>query len=103
MISYFLQKINNYANCRYKLLFQTSFNMLSSKVLTPASKVIKTAQLARSYADTQIRTAPAAGSGTVYKVRDVLRKALDEELARDERVFIIGEEVAQFDGPYRVS
>ncbi|KAF1655862.1 UNVERIFIED_CONTAM: Pyruvate dehydrogenase E1 component subunit beta, mitochondrial, partial [Eudyptes robustus] len=45
--------------------------------------------------------APAAG--TVLKVREALHNALDEELARDENVIIIGEEVAQFDGPYRVT
>lgn len=36
-------------------------------------------------------------------VREALNQALDEELKRDERVFIIGEEVAQYDGPYKVS
>ncbi|CAD5225735.1 unnamed protein product [Bursaphelenchus okinawaensis] len=54
---------------------------------------------ARTYADTQIQ----ATAANVFKVRDALHNALDEELARDERVFIIGEEVAQFDGPYKVT
>nr|XP_033320855.1 pyruvate dehydrogenase E1 component subunit beta, mitochondrial-like isoform X2 [Megalopta genalis] len=36
-------------------------------------------------------------------VRDALNAALDEELARDEKVFIIGEEVAQYDGAYKVT
>ncbi|CAG4966942.1 unnamed protein product [Parnassius apollo] len=36
-------------------------------------------------------------------VRDALNQALDEEMARDERVFILGEEVAQYDGAYKVS
>lgn len=35
-------------------------------------------------------------------VRDALNSAMDEELARDERVFIIGEEVAEYDGAYKV-
>lgn len=35
-------------------------------------------------------------------VRDALNSALDEELARDDRVFLIGEEVAQYDGAYKV-
>ena len=29
--------------------------------------------------------------------------AMDEELARDEKVFLLGEEVAQYDGAYKVS
>ncbi|CAD5230336.1 unnamed protein product [Bursaphelenchus xylophilus] len=56
--------------------------------------------ISRGYAEAQIK-APAAG--TVLKVREALHNALDEELARDENVIIIGEEVAQFDGPYRVT
>ncbi len=35
-------------------------------------------------------------------VRDALNMALDEEIDRDERVFLLGEEVAQYDGAYKV-
>uniref|UniRef100_A0AAQ6AD72 Pyruvate dehydrogenase E1 component subunit beta n=1 Tax=Amphiprion ocellaris TaxID=80972 RepID=A0AAQ6AD72_AMPOC len=46
------------------------------------------------------RSAPAAAQVTV---RDALNQAMDEELERDERVFLLGEEVAQYDGAYKVS
>jgi len=36
-------------------------------------------------------------------VRDALNSAMEEEIKRDERVFLIGEEVAQYDGAYKVS
>ncbi|XP_065829738.1 pyruvate dehydrogenase E1 component subunit beta, mitochondrial-like isoform X1 [Oscarella lobularis] len=36
-------------------------------------------------------------------VRDALNSAMDEEIARDDRVFLIGEEVAKYDGAYKVS
>ncbi|XP_055353727.1 pyruvate dehydrogenase E1 component subunit beta, mitochondrial-like [Paramacrobiotus metropolitanus] len=36
-------------------------------------------------------------------VRDALNSALDEELERDPSVFIMGEEVAQYDGAYKVT
>ncbi|CAG8633468.1 10161_t:CDS:2, partial [Dentiscutata erythropus] len=36
-------------------------------------------------------------------VREALNTALDEELTRDDRVFLIGEEVAQYNGAYKVS
>ncbi|XP_055679373.1 pyruvate dehydrogenase E1 component subunit beta, mitochondrial [Lutzomyia longipalpis] len=36
-------------------------------------------------------------------VRDALNSAMDEEMEKDERVFILGEEVAQYDGAYKVS
>ena len=35
--------------------------------------------------------------------REALRRALDEELARDERVFLMGEEIGRFDGSYKVT
>ncbi|XP_059800206.1 pyruvate dehydrogenase E1 component subunit beta, mitochondrial [Hypanus sabinus] len=46
------------------------------------------------------RTAPAAAQLTI---RDALTQALDEEIERDELVFLLGEEVAQYDGAYKVS
>ncbi|KAG5340042.1 ODPB dehydrogenase, partial [Acromyrmex charruanus] len=36
-------------------------------------------------------------------VRDALNSALDEEMERDEKVFLLGEEVALYDGAYKVS
>lgn len=36
-------------------------------------------------------------------VRDALNMAMDEEMERDEGVVLIGEEVAQYDGAYKVS
>lgn len=36
-------------------------------------------------------------------VRDALNSAMDEEMERDERVFLLGEEVAMYDGAYKVS
>jgi pyruvate dehydrogenase E1 component beta subunit len=36
-------------------------------------------------------------------LRDALREAMSEEMRRDESVFLIGEEVAQYEGAYKVS
>ncbi|MDG2031712.1 MAG: alpha-ketoacid dehydrogenase subunit beta [Phycisphaerales bacterium] len=35
--------------------------------------------------------------------RDALNEAMSEEMRRDERVFLLGEEVAEYDGAYKVS
>ncbi|MBV9274724.1 MAG: alpha-ketoacid dehydrogenase subunit beta, partial [Verrucomicrobia bacterium] len=35
--------------------------------------------------------------------REALRTALDEEILRDENVVVIGEEVAQYNGAYKVT
>jgi len=40
---------------------------------------------------------------TVITYRDALNQALREELKRDDRVFLMGEEVAEYDGAYKVS
>jgi len=36
-------------------------------------------------------------------VRDALNNAMEEEMKRDERVFIIGEEVGQYNGAYKIT
>ncbi|XP_067907746.1 pyruvate dehydrogenase E1 component subunit beta, mitochondrial [Heterodontus francisci] len=46
------------------------------------------------------RTAPTPIQLTY---RDALTQAMDEEIERDETVFLLGEEVAQYDGAYKVS
>jgi Transketolase, pyrimidine binding domain len=48
-------------------------------------------------------TTSQLGAATNLTVRDALNQAIDEEMERDERVFILGEEVAQYDGAYKVS
>src|ERR671920_1992647 len=35
--------------------------------------------------------------------REALREALNEEMRRDEKVFLMGEEVAEYQGAYKVS
>lgn len=39
----------------------------------------------------------------VVDMREALRQAIDEEIARDKKVFIIGEEVAEYNGAYKVT
>lgn len=36
-------------------------------------------------------------------MRDALNAAIDEEIKRDDKVFLLGEEVALYDGAYKVS
>ncbi len=39
----------------------------------------------------------------VLQFREALREAIDEEMARDDKVFIMGEEVAEYNGAYKVT
>ncbi len=54
-----------------------------------------------------IPSAPAepeySGETTSCTVREALRDAMAEEMRKDERVFLMGEEVAEYQGAYKVS
>lgn len=39
----------------------------------------------------------------LVEIREALRQAIDEEMARDSRVFVLGEEVAEYNGAYKVT
>jgi len=39
----------------------------------------------------------------LVEIREAIRQAIDEEMTRDERVFILGEEVAEYNGAYKVT
>lgn len=41
--------------------------------------------------------------GQVVEMREAIRQALDEEMERDSRVFILGEEVGEYNGAYKVT
>ncbi|XP_043471907.1 pyruvate dehydrogenase E1 component subunit beta, mitochondrial [Leptopilina heterotoma] len=56
----------------------------------------------RTLARRSFSTSKCAAAQTVT-VREALNAALDEEIARDDRVFLLGEEVALYDGAYKVS
>ncbi|KOY85981.1 pyruvate dehydrogenase [bacterium 336/3] len=42
-------------------------------------------------------------SNRIIQFREALREAMSEEMRRDPRVFLMGEEVAEYDGAYKVS
>lgn len=42
-------------------------------------------------------------SKQIVEIREALRQAMDEEMTRDDRIFILGEEVAEYNGAYKVT
>src|SRR5215208_6659115 len=73
---------------------------------TPTPHVFETAarDLVADVAHT--RDEPEVPEGTPLvsvTVRDALRDAMAEEMRRDERVFVMGEEVAEYQGAYKVT
>lgn len=57
----------------------------------------------RASAKNSLRLASAASGTKTLTVRDAINSALAEELDRDDDVFLMGEEVAQYNGAYKVS
>jgi len=55
------------------------------------------------YAQYAAQRLMSTGTVTQITVREALNTAIDEEMALDERVFLIGEEVAQYQGAYKIS
>lgn len=47
--------------------------------------------------------APAREGERIIQFREALREAMSEEMRKDERIFLMGEEVAQYMGAYKVS
>ncbi len=46
---------------------------------------------------------PSRQGDRVIQYREALREAMAEEMRRDKRVYLIGEEVAQYNGAYKIS
>jgi pyruvate dehydrogenase E1 component beta subunit len=72
-------------------------NAIASAEITPvAATVAKTGE-------TRAAETEWSGSSTSLTVRESLRDAMAEEMRRDENVFIMGEEVAEYQGAYKVT
>ena len=71
----------------------------------PAAETPAPRQSAPPAAPMPVQTAPEQEWGTTkpITVREALRDAMAAELERDENVFLIGEEVAQYQGAYKIS
>ncbi|KAH8779896.1 thiamine diphosphate-binding protein [Diaporthe sp. PMI_573] len=79
------------ASARATPLSKTStIPSVSSRISRPASAFV------------QSRTYASAGTKD-YTVRDALNEALAEELEANDKVFLLGEEVAQYNGAYKVT
>ncbi|KAK7683935.1 pyruvate dehydrogenase E1, beta subunit [Cerrena zonata] len=60
-------------------------------------------QALRTTGGSSVRSASSASGTKTMTVRDALNSAIAEELDRDDDVFLMGEEVAQYNGAYKVS
>ncbi|KAJ5692043.1 hypothetical protein N7462_001466 [Penicillium macrosclerotiorum] len=83
-------------------LFRPASRLLSSRL---ASTPLRPAFVQSACAQTALRTRGYATEGGVKEVtvRDALNEALAEELESNQKTFILGEEVAQYNGAYKVT
>jgi len=77
---------------------QTESTATSQKMDTAARELV--ADVARTHDAPEV---PEGTPLTSMTVREALRDAMAEEMRRDERVFVMGEEVAQYQGAYKVT
>ncbi len=73
---------------------------------TPAIEAITTAPPPLTAAKASAPVEPSFPAGTKFiktTVREALRDAMAEEMRRNENVFLMGEEVAQYQGAYKIS
>ncbi len=71
-----------------------------------ANGAAEPAKAAKPPAAPKASTAPEVPEGTSFRsqtVREALRDAMAEEMRRDENVFLMGEEVAEYQGAYKIS
>ena len=77
-----------------------------AKVTPVAEPEVLEAQAAAEAPVSEVLTNPDVPAGTTYTktvLRDALRDAMAEEMRRDETVFVMGEEVAEYQGAYKVT
>jgi pyruvate dehydrogenase E1 component beta subunit len=73
------------------------------KNVAPENAAPKSAAPATVSAPAITDAAEIGGASTMLTVRESLRDAMAEEMRRDERVFVMGEEVAEYQGAYKVT
>ncbi|KAL7752109.1 pyruvate dehydrogenase E1, beta subunit [Sorochytrium milnesiophthora] len=76
---------------------------MASLALRSLRPALGSALAARTAASSRAYAAAAAATTHALTVRDALNQAMVEEMTRNEKVFIMGEEVAQYNGAYKVS
>jgi len=82
-------------------LFQPAARLLSRRCVAPQrSSVLPAASIPLA---PRRRTYATPAGSKEYTVRDALNEALAEELESNDKVFILGEEVAQYNGAYKVT
>ncbi len=72
--------------------------------LPPGATLVEHPALPGGYAVPDFdKPLPSREGDRIIQFREALREAMSEEMRRDKRIFLMGEEVAQYSGAYKVS
>ena len=85
--------------------------MVGARFVRPAAQLLRSSPSALSRSTSNIQRLPAAGAALRWRgyasasggvkemtVRDALNEAMAEEMEKNDKVFVLGEEVAQYNG-----
>ncbi|PWN48215.1 putative PDB1-pyruvate dehydrogenase beta chain precursor [Violaceomyces palustris] len=103
-----LPKVHARGLCSTKQLLQPS-KLLQTTSNTSASKVASSSRLTTNpaaftaFLPSATRNATSDAKPQEMTVRDALNSAMEEEMLRDDKVFILGEEVARYNGAYKIT
>jgi pyruvate dehydrogenase E1 component beta subunit len=75
----------------------------AAPLAAPAIVAAAAPQAAAAVAAAPVASEPDMGETKVMTVREALRDGMAEEMRRDENVFLMGEEVAEYQGAYKIS
>ncbi|TGJ83169.1 hypothetical protein E0Z10_g5590 [Xylaria hypoxylon] len=75
----------------------------SARITTAAPRSLPRLTSSAAFAVSQRRSFADVKGTKDYTVREALNEAMAEELEQNEKVFILGEEVAQYNGAYKVT
>lgn len=70
--------------------------------LPETAQLIRQQQRSKWLTTTLQQCCPLTNAQLQMTVRDALNQAMEEEMARDDKVYLLGEEVAQYNGAYKV-
>ena len=90
-------------NAVIAMLLEDGESASDIKLSTPDAPAETASETASETLATPAAETDWLGSSTPLTVRESLRDAMAEEMRRDENVFIMGEEVAEYQGAYKVT
>ncbi|KAJ9475837.1 Pyruvate dehydrogenase E1 component subunit beta, mitochondrial [Pseudozyma hubeiensis] len=81
----------------------TTSSSSSSSPVASSSRLTTNPAALTAFIPSSTRNASTDGKPQEITVRDALNSAMEEEMLRDDKVFILGEEVARYNGAYKIT